>query len=60
VAILKDGLAGVVPDAILVRASSILASSDDAAAAYQRQERFLAELVQATRPDARRMLVAQN
>jgi len=58
--ILKDGLSGVVPDAILVRASSILSKQDDAAGAYERQERFLAELVQATRPEAKRMLVAQN
>ncbi|MRX10982.1 EpsI family protein [Pseudoduganella sp. FT25W] len=59
-AILKDGVAGVVPDAILVRASSILARQEDAAAAYERQERFLAELVHATRPEAARMLVAQK
>jgi EpsI family protein len=60
IAILKDGLAGVVPDAILVRASSILAKPEEAASAYERQERFLAELVQATQPQAKRMLVVQN
>jgi EpsI family protein len=56
--ILKEGLAGVVPDAILVRVSSIVAQPDDAAGAYQRQERFLAELVQAMRPADAKMLVA--
>lgn len=57
--ILKDGFAGKVPDAILVRASSILAVQGDAVDAYQRQERFLAELVQAMRPQDATMLVAQ-
>lgn len=57
--ILKDGFEGMVPDAILVRASSILAVPADSVDAYQRQERFLAELVQAMRPQDATMLVAR-
>ncbi len=58
--ILKDGLAGKVPDAILVRTSTILTQSSEANTAFQRQERFLAELVQAMRPQDARMLIAQE
>jgi EpsI family protein len=57
--ILKAGLAGVVPDAVLVRASSILTQAEESASAYARQERFLAEMVQAMRPEGRPMVVAQ-
>jgi EpsI family protein len=57
--ILKDGLAGVVPDAILVRASSILAQAGESAGAYERQERFLADMVKSMRPEDAKMLVAQ-
>jgi EpsI family protein len=56
--ILKAGLGGVVPDAILVRASSILALPGEAAGAYERQERFLSDLVHAMRPADAKMLVA--
>lgn len=58
--ILRHGLRGVVPDAILVRASSMLGQPEEAGQAYQRQERFLAELVQAMRPADATMLVAAN
>ncbi|MFS2007340.1 exosortase-associated protein EpsI, B-type [Duganella sp. CT11-25] len=57
-AILEHGLHGVVPDAVLVRVSSIVANADEAAPAYRRQERFLAELVQAMPAPAARLLVA--
>jgi len=56
--ILKHGLHGQIPDAILVRVSSIVATSDEAGAAYQRQERFLADLVHATPASAARLIVA--
>jgi len=56
--ILEHGLHGIVPDAILVRVSSIVAGADDTAAAYERQERFLAELVRAMPAPAARLLVA--
>jgi hypothetical protein len=58
--ILKDGFEGLVPDAILVRASSIIAQQSDSVGAYQRQERFLAEMVQAMRPADAKMLIAAN
>jgi EpsI family protein len=56
--ILEHGLHGIVPDAVLVRVSSIVANADDAAPAYRRQERFLSELVQAMPASAARLLVA--
>ncbi len=59
-AILQHGFKGMVPDAILVRASSILGQPGEAAGAYERQESFLAQLVQAMRPADATMLVAAN
>jgi EpsI family protein len=56
--ILEHGLHGQIPDAILVRVSSIVATADDAGPAYQRQERFLADLVHAMPAPAARLLVA--
>jgi EpsI family protein len=55
--ILQHGLHGQVPDAILVRVSSIVPSEAQAPAAYARQERFIAALVQAMPAAAARMLV---
>jgi EpsI family protein len=56
--ILEHGLHGQIPDAILVRVSSIVATADDADVAYLRQERFLADMVQAMPASAARLLVA--
>lgn len=56
--ILEHGLHGQVPDAILVRVSTIVPTSAEAPAAYARQERFIAELVQAMPTAAARLLVA--
>ena len=58
VSILEHGLHGKIPDAILVRVSSIVPTQADAAAAYQRQERFLADLVHAMPAAAAHLLVA--
>lgn len=56
--ILEHGLHGQIPDAILVRVSSIVATPEEAPAAYQRQERFLADLVHAMPASAARLLIA--
>jgi EpsI family protein len=59
-AILQYGLKGIVPDAVLVRASSIVAKPQEASSAFRRQERFLAELVQAmTAADASLLVAAK-
>jgi EpsI family protein len=57
-AILQYGLKGIVPDAVLVRASSIVAKPGESSAAFARQERFLAELVQAMNATSASLLVA--
>nr|WP_315401257.1 exosortase B [uncultured Duganella sp.] len=46
--IFRDGLAGKVDDAILVRASSLIGADADAPAAYALQRQFLAALVAAS------------
>ncbi|MDX1250964.1 MAG: EpsI family protein [Gammaproteobacteria bacterium] len=59
--ILKEGLAGRIPDGILVRASQIIsegATPAEIELVHQRQELFLAELVQAT-PRSSRSLLAR-
>lgn len=56
--ILEHGLHGQVPDAILVRVSTIVPTVAEAPAAYARQERFIADLVHAMPAAAARLLVA--
>ncbi len=55
--ILQEGLAGRVPDGILVRASMIVEDKRKAQAAYPMMEEFLYQLVSATPLAARRLLV---
>jgi EpsI family protein len=57
--IFKEGLKGDVPDGILVRASQFVpfgASDAEIEAVYQKQEKFLAQLVAATPPGYREKL----
>ncbi|MYM74150.1 EpsI family protein [Duganella sp. FT134W] len=56
--ILEHGLHGKVPDAILVRVSTIVPGAEEAPAAYALQERFIADLVHAMPASAARLLVA--
>ena len=56
--ILRYGLDGKVPDAILVRASTILADEGGTRQGFEQHERFLKELVEAMSPKAATMLVA--
>lgn len=58
--ILQTGLKGIVPDAILVRVSSIVNQPADSNTAYERQENFLAQLTQAMQPSDVTMLVAKK
>lgn len=55
--LIKEGLAGRVPDGILVRASRPVASAAEAESAYPVLERFLADLVQASPPTTAAVLV---
>jgi EpsI family protein len=55
--ILTEGIAGRVPDGVLVRASRLPAEGEDEAAVHNSLERFLSELVAAAPVDARRLLV---
>jgi len=55
--ILREGLAGRIPDGILVRASMVVADKKDAQAVYPVMEEFLFQLVSATPLAARRLLV---
>jgi EpsI family protein len=56
----RQGLSGHIPDGLLVRVSSIDSSANGSEAAYQVQERFLADLVNALPPVAARLLVAES
>jgi EpsI family protein len=51
--ILKEGLQGRMTDGVLVRASQYVSTDQDPEPTYQRQEQFLAALVQASPPAAR-------
>lgn len=55
--ILKEGLAGRIPDGILVRASQPVADIAEAENAWPVLDSFLADLVSYAPPDARRLLV---
>lgn len=55
--ILREGLQGRVPDGILVRASRPVANAADAERAYPAMDRFLHELVAATPPGTRELMV---
>jgi EpsI family protein len=54
--ILKEGLAGRVPDGILVRASVRIQTESEAATAFPILEQFLTEFVAASPPNARALL----
>jgi len=56
--ILKEGLAGHVTDGMLVRVSQRVGQNQDAAAVFDRQERFAAALVNAS-PDATKELLVR-
>jgi hypothetical protein len=58
--IFRDGLQGRISDGILVRSSMLVHDAGGAATAYAIQERFLRSLVNATRPRARTLVVAQQ
>ena len=58
--IFRDGLQGRISDGILVRSSMLVRDAGGAATAYAIQERFLRSLVNATRPRARTLVVAQQ
>lgn len=55
--ILKDGMDGRISDGILVRASSLIQDSSAQAHAYDLQQRFLQDLVSATRQTSPGLLV---
>lgn len=55
--ILREGLAGRVTDGMLVRVSTRAAAGTDLEQVFARQERFTAQLVAASPPDVRHMLV---
>ncbi|RZI86214.1 MAG: EpsI family protein [Rubrivivax sp.] len=55
--ILREGLAGRVPDGVLVRVSQRAAPGTDMEALFRRQEQFAAQLVSASSPEARPLLV---
>lgn len=55
--ILKQGLAGRVPDGILVRVSQRIDREADPSAAYQLQENFLSQLLAAVPPATRTLLL---
>ncbi|MFL6602482.1 MAG: exosortase C-terminal domain/associated protein EpsI [Steroidobacteraceae bacterium] len=51
--IFKDGISGSVPDGILVRASSVVATEADSASAFRVQKVFFADLYNSLSPAAR-------
>jgi EpsI family protein len=51
--IFKDGISGSVPDGILVRASSVVATEADSASAFRLQKVFFADLYNSLSPAAR-------
>jgi EpsI family protein len=51
--IFKDGISGSVPDGILVRASSVVATQADSASAFRLQKVFFADLYNSLSPAAR-------
>jgi EpsI family protein len=51
--IFRDGIAGSVPDGILVRASSVVATEADSASAFRLQKVFFADLYNSLSPAAR-------
>jgi exosortase B len=57
--IFRDGLQGRISDGVLVRSSMLVRDAGGAASAYTIQERFLRSLINATRPRARTLVVAQ-
>ena len=58
--IFRQGMSGNVPDGILVRASSVQSGADGTIRAYQIQQQFLGDLVNALSPESKRLLVAQG
>ena len=58
--IFRQGMSGNVPDGILVRASSVQSGADGTDRAYQMQQQFLGDLVNALSPESKRLLVAQG
>jgi exosortase B len=56
----RQGLAGRIPDGLLVRVSTIDRSASGTEAAYKLQERFLLDLVNALPPVAAHLLVAES
>ena len=58
--IFREGMSGNVPDGILVRASSVQSGADGTNRAYQMQQQFLGDLVNALSPESKRLLVAQG
>jgi len=54
--ILKEGLQGRMTDGILVRASQYIGNNQDTEPVFQRQEQFMAALVEASPPAARDIL----
>lgn len=59
-AILRHGVHGQVPDAMLVRVSTILPGESDTQHGFEQQERFLADLVHAMPAGTAKMLVADK
>jgi len=55
--ILKEGLAGRIPDGVLVRASQRLRSSDEVATSQKTMADFLVELVEAMPGEYRNILI---
>ena len=58
--ILRKGLAGEVPDGVLVRTSQIVPSAQHHAASLETQKRFVRDLLGSLSPDARRRLIPDN
>lgn len=57
--IFRDGLAGKIDDAILVRASTVVRDDREAPAAYALQQQFLRQLVAATQAGADALVVSR-
>lgn len=55
--IFKEGLAGRLPDGVLLRVSQVVADKAALDDTYERQEKFMAELVAATPEQARSLLI---
>jgi EpsI family protein len=58
-AIVKAGLLGVIPDGILVRASTIVKDDNGVAQAFALQSEFLAEMLAALTPELRALLLGK-